>query len=440
MKRLIAGLLVLFIATTASAFNYERPADTGGTGNPFGNISGVSIKLSGALESATVTTSGNISAGGDVAGTQGNFSSRIKSTSFRSTSPTDSFTGFSTDFPITLQHRNFTADNSIAVSIARGTFSNSSGTGTPVAILPTYNQVDSVSANTDLLVNRTETLVGTGDQLLIDLQVGGVSKFRVDNSGYVRAQAGMLSDRFSPYTVASDLILRLQNDSYDLSFRDSSDVEKFSIDSSGNVRVGNYIYANVLTPLANQTQVINWGQTYASSNVGVQLLDSVTFTSTAGVNVGVQVSPIYNQASGDAANTDFKISRSVTNVGSGAQLLFDAQTDDVSQFSIDPAGTTNVGGAPIFSGWSSISTDYAIDDDIFFIACDAALGNISTTLPAVAGVPKGRMLEVKLTSATNGCYIDANGAETIDGVTGKDITVQWNTISLIAAGSQWFIK
>ena len=50
------------------------------------------------------------------------------------------------------------------------------------------------------------------------------------------------------------------------------------------------------------------------------------------------------------------------------------------------------------------------------------------------------MVEVKLTSATNGCYIDASGAETIDGVAGKEITTQWNTLSLIAGAVQWFIK
>ena len=52
-----------------------------------------------------------------------------------------------------------------------------------VNIRPTYNQVSSTASNTDLLINRTETAVGSGAQLLIDAQVGGVSKFNVSNAG-----------------------------------------------------------------------------------------------------------------------------------------------------------------------------------------------------------------------------------------------------------------
>ena len=41
------------------------------------------------------------------------------------------------------------------------------------------------AANTDLLINRTETAVGSGAQYLFDAQVGGVSKFNVTNTGRV---------------------------------------------------------------------------------------------------------------------------------------------------------------------------------------------------------------------------------------------------------------
>lgn len=41
----------------------------------------------------------------------------------------------------------------------------------------------STAAFTDLLVNRTQNSVGSGAQLLLDLQVATVSKFKVDNAG-----------------------------------------------------------------------------------------------------------------------------------------------------------------------------------------------------------------------------------------------------------------
>ena len=68
------------------------------------------------------------------------------------------------------------------ILMTNGTFSNSIGVGVAVAITPTYNQT-STGAGTDLLINRTETVVGSGAQLLIDTQVGGVSRFAVDNLG-----------------------------------------------------------------------------------------------------------------------------------------------------------------------------------------------------------------------------------------------------------------
>lgn len=52
------------------------------------------------------------------------------------------------------------------------------------AITPTYNESSTAAgSNTDLLINRTETSVGTGNQYLINAEVGGSSKFSVDHSG-----------------------------------------------------------------------------------------------------------------------------------------------------------------------------------------------------------------------------------------------------------------
>ncbi len=70
------------------------------------------------------------------------------------------------------------------VSLAQQTFSNSSSAAAPVSILPTYNQTGTSSA-TDLLINRTQTAVGSGAQLFADFQVAGTSKYSVVNNGHV---------------------------------------------------------------------------------------------------------------------------------------------------------------------------------------------------------------------------------------------------------------
>jgi len=57
--------------------------------------------------------------------------------------------------------------------------------GAAVRVNPTYNIAGTSVANTDLLVNRTETSLGTtpGTQLLLDLQIGGVSKVSIAGTG-----------------------------------------------------------------------------------------------------------------------------------------------------------------------------------------------------------------------------------------------------------------
>ena len=82
----------------------------------------------------------------------------------------------------TIQTRGFS--NPInGLGMLTGTMTQTAGTFNGIAITPTYNQTGSTASNTDLLINRTETSVGSGTQKLLDLQVGGVSKFNVSNSG-----------------------------------------------------------------------------------------------------------------------------------------------------------------------------------------------------------------------------------------------------------------
>jgi hypothetical protein len=58
-----------------------------------------------------------------------------------------------------------------------------SGTCIGLSVTTNYTQASGNAANTDLLVNRTQTNVGSGIQRLIDLQVGGTTMFAVDNIG-----------------------------------------------------------------------------------------------------------------------------------------------------------------------------------------------------------------------------------------------------------------
>lgn len=94
-------------------------------------------------------------------------------------------------------HTSATSANGFEWSQAGG-FTASSGSQVGFAINQTVNQT-STAGFTDLLVNRTQTAVGSGTQSLIDLQVGGTSEFRVDNVGRVITTNVV---RMTGYTVA----------------------------------------------------------------------------------------------------------------------------------------------------------------------------------------------------------------------------------------------
>lgn len=91
--------------------------------------------------------------------------------------------GGTTNVNLLLQSRNFTAAGDM-IDACMGTFSNSSGQANTFVIKPTYNQT-STAAATDLVINRTETTVGSGAQKFLAAQVGGTEKIAIDHAGVI---------------------------------------------------------------------------------------------------------------------------------------------------------------------------------------------------------------------------------------------------------------
>lgn len=189
--------------------------------------------------------------------------------------------------PLTIGDADFTSANKFGISIANGVYTMTSGANGAVSITPTYNQTSGTAANTDLLINRTETALGSGAQLLIDAQVGGVSKFSVNNGGIITA-------------------------------------------SSANLSTVNAAALNSTLTLKNSN--------ISSANVFAITAATGTYSQTSGTNGALAITPTYNQTSGTAANTDLLINRTQTAVGSGTQLLIDAQVGGTTMFNISNVG------------------------------------------------------------------------------------------------------
>ncbi len=403
-----------------------------------------------------------------------------------------------------------------------GTNTQGSGAQKSVYINPTYNQVTSTASNTDLLINRTQTAVGSGAQLLIDAQVGGNSRFSVSNVGTVTssnpnyplgtitikqqdnstifpgatASQGIQFNRFgdgypimgigvsngamaqvtgldgSRIQLGFGVILQVGANIYN-QIESRSEVGFFSKSSDGsanapitasNVTASGTVFTNAINPYSGQSVTINtgtgynlkwdnaglysngfaqplgtvsnpWGTVNATTlqattsgsvanvandltitanyngqlnspggwtilnngattgatltikpqnqpkalsiqNVGVEnafidksgnatvntiaqtatsedwnffftaagnsgskiLIYGATNLATSGTQKFMQINPTWNQASGTASNTDLVINRTQTAVGSGTQLLIDAQVNTGSKFSVTNTG------------------------------------------------------------------------------------------------------
>lgn len=66
-----------------------------------------------------------------------------------------------------------------------GTQTQTSGATGILNLNVVYNQASGTAANTDLLISRTETAVGSGTQLFLNCTVGGNTKFSVSNTGLI---------------------------------------------------------------------------------------------------------------------------------------------------------------------------------------------------------------------------------------------------------------
>lgn len=159
-------------ATTTKPYVLIEPAGTTSTGwNAAGTAFGVNAATGFVGSLIDLQLAGvskfSISQAGSV--TAGSMTSNIISAS-------------NNDVSMNLQQRSFTTATNPGIILNSGTWTNSSGVALAIKLIPTYNQTSTAGA-TDFLINRTQTAVGSGAQLFLDMQVATVSKASVSNLG-----------------------------------------------------------------------------------------------------------------------------------------------------------------------------------------------------------------------------------------------------------------
>jgi hypothetical protein len=97
------------------------------------------------------------------------------------------------------------------------------------------------------------------------------------------------------------------------------------------------------------------------------------------------------------------------------------------------------GGGAARGAYRSVTTSGNVVSGDYLILANAAGGAITLNLPPAALVP-GRIYVIKRTnSGANTVTVDANGSETIDGALTHVLSPQWNAITIISNGTDWYI-
>lgn len=189
-----------------------------------------------------------------------------------------------------------------------------SGSAQAMSLGPTINMSGSADYTVEF-INVTETATGSGAHLLVDYRVAGISKYSISTLGNV-VNAGTIN------TTGNILAPAVQNSSSTnnalVSFNTTGVVASRSVADANPAFTASILSATSTAPVISMTNTAN--------------------TATAGTIRILSITPSYNQASGNAANTDIFLNRTQTLVGSGTQLLMDLQVGGVSQFNVTNGG------------------------------------------------------------------------------------------------------
>ena len=146
--------------------------------------------------------------------------------------------------------------------VLSGSPSQSSGSYAPLAINIAVNQSGS-AGYTGMLMNITETSIGSGQQYLADFQVGGASKFSVDTNGKTISTGGIKSrtaalipssNSYTPNSATTDLAII------------SNPTANFTIaNPSSTADDGQRLVIRIVSGVAAYTP--SWGSAYMASGM-----------------------------------------------------------------------------------------------------------------------------------------------------------------------------
>jgi hypothetical protein len=207
--------------------------------------------------------------------------------------------------------------------------------------IPTINQ-SSTAGYTAVLINPTETTTGSGIKNLLDMQVGGVSRSRIDNTGthVLSSLASLINYNTADETTNYERVREYWSSNVFNIFSEAG--------GSGVGRDIKIIAGGSALHVQAASGLIARRDNTAFVGTGILAVASTGLTGSGGIQQGLSITPNMNQ-SGTAGYTMLLVNPTESATGSGAKLLADFQVGGVSKFSVNNAGVefhANVASAP----------------------------------------------------------------------------------------------
>ena len=160
---------------------------------------------------------------------------------------------------------------------------------------------------------------------------------------------------------------------------------------------------------------------------------------------------IQTAAAGSGVIRSLAINGDTVELQNSGGTKFQVGTDNKSYVNLRPSSNSsfelgsrflrwkNIFANGAYHGVISISADTTLAENNNAVLCDASSGTITVTLPASANYSGIRYHIKKTDSSSNVITISPDGSETIDGQSSYVVNNQYESITLVCDGSNWFI-
>ena len=270
---------------------------------------------------------------------------------------------------------------------------------------------------------------------------GGVEVFKVSAGSFELSKS---------ITVGTDSSLSL-----------GSSTKRWSNTYTDSITIGNGVDA-ILTADADNELALRNGANAQKMSVYNTWTDGANFERLE-LKFDSDRATIGPDAAGTGSQREMQVSADAGNPNKTCLRLRDSSSDIVFRvgssqaYLLDPSAFQPQGAAARTLGttsqrWATTYTDgIATDVETFTAAsdtldaknnvalCDCTSNNITINLPA-ASTASGLQYHIKkIDASANTVTIDGNGSETIDGALTQVISTQYNSITVVSDGSNWFI-